>query len=273
MTLAVTIYVPTGIVMAADSRMVLSAHENLPDGKVLIRQKVVSDASHKLVALDRPALGVAIVGHHFVGGQPANCLVEQFVAERTDRIHGPADLAELLAAEFDQRFPVGGPAGFFVDSPTDVARALAASFSGAGPRSGPDIGFYVAGYQREGEQHQPYVAYVSANPRRVQHLNRRPDGRGLIYGAAWAGDRDIVDRLLSKAPLVPFEFMSLDDATHFATDLIEVTARMQRWRPTIETVGGPVDVLVVTPEGTRWARRKSAVPELPRLSSLGNEGN
>lgn len=257
MTLAATIYVPTGIVLAADSRMVLSAHENLPDGKVLIRQKVVSDTSYKLVAFDHPPLGVAIVGHHFVAGQPANRLVERFVAERADRIHGPADLAELLATEFDERFPVSTPQGFFVDSPTDVARALAASFSGAPPRGTPEVGFYVAGYQREGEQIHPYAAYVAANPRRVQRLNRRPDGQGLIYGAAWAGDRDIVDRLLSNAPLVPFEFMSVGDAVRLASDMIEITARMQRWRPTIETVGGPVDILLVTPEGAQWVQRKN----------------
>ncbi|MCZ7569551.1 MAG: hypothetical protein M5U01_13365 [Ardenticatenaceae bacterium] len=256
MTLATTIYVPTGIVIAADSRMILSAHENLADGKVLIRQKVISDTSYKLVAVDQPPLGVAIVGHHFVAGQPANCLVERFVAERAGRIHGPAELAELLATEFDERFPLSGPAGFFVESPTDVARALAASFSGAGPRAAPDVGFYIAGYQDDDGQRHPYVAYVSANPRRVQRLNRRPDNQSLVYGAAWAGDRDIVDRLLQNAPLVPFEFMSLDDAVCLAIDLVEVTARMQRWRPTIETVGGPVDVLVVTPEGTRWVRRK-----------------
>ncbi|HYN87872.1 MAG TPA: hypothetical protein VER55_05060 [Ardenticatenaceae bacterium] len=261
MTLAVTVYVPTGIVMAADSRMILTAQETLPDGKLVVRQKVASDSSRHLVALDQPPVGVAIVGHHFVGGRPVDQLVERFAAERLDRVSSPAELAELLAAEFDEQFPVTSPTGFFVSSPTDVAKALAASFSGSAPRVVSDVGFYVAGYRGPAGEREPYVAYVGSNPRQVKRLNLRPDSQDVIYGAAWAGDREVVDRLLKNAPLVPFEFMSTYDAIQFATDMIEITARIQRWRPTVETVGGSIDVLLVTPEGVQWVQRKRWIPD------------
>jgi hypothetical protein len=256
MTLAVTVYVPTGIILAADSRLIINSQETLPDGRILLRQKVASDRSRKVVAFGRPAAGVAMVGHHFVGGQPTNRLLERFVAERAERLQSPGDLAEALAAEFDAQFPLTSPTGFFVESPGEVASALAASFRGVTPTAAPDIGFYVAGYQEEEGTLQPYVAYVGSSPRRVQRLNHRPDAPEIIYGAAWAGDREIVDRLLKNAPLVPFEFLATEDAIRFAIDLIEITARMQRWRPAVESVGGPIDILLITPESIQWVQQK-----------------
>ena len=50
--------------------------------------------------------------------------------------------------------------------------------------------------------------------------------------------------------------MPLQDAVDYAMHLIRTTIDTLRFEPRYSSVGGPIDVLVVTPEGMRWVQRK-----------------
>jgi hypothetical protein len=90
-------------------------------------------------------------------------------------------------------------------------------------------------------------------------------------GANWGGEADVLTRLFNEvAPVpplgqqptalpsfgVPFEFFTLQDAIDFAVFGIRSTAETMRFQARERTVGGPIDVLVITPSGARWIAQK-----------------
>ena len=49
-----------------------------------------------------------------------------------------------------------------------------------------------------------------------------------------------------------WNFFTLQDAVDFARFAVETTVRTMRFKNVIETVGGNVDILVITPEETKF---------------------
>ncbi len=50
--------------------------------------------------------------------------------------------------------------------------------------------------------------------------------------------------------------MPIQDAIDFSIYAIKTTIDTMRFQARPKTVGGPIDVLLITPEGARWIRRK-----------------
>ena len=61
----------------------------------------------------------------------------------------------------------------------------------------------------------------------------------------------------SRLPFEPisFEYFTLQDAVDFARYAVETTIKTMRFKSVIETVGGEVDILVITPDETRWLQK------------------
>lgn len=228
MSLVVTVYVPEGIVMAADSRLTLEF--DLPQaGGTNKRHSIPSSDSTYKVFLSPNRIGISTYGAASVGTTPIAPLVEAFMARG------------LHAA------------------PDEVANALLQHFRTlAGP---PATRFHVAGY-KDGEQ-QVLEADVAGNT--VRPLNSGGPG------ASWGGEADTLSRLLSKVGAldqnggltnelalfgVAFQHFTLQDAVDFAAYAIRATADTMRFQMRPQTVGGPIDALVVRPGEARWLRRK-----------------
>lgn len=60
----------------------------------------------------------------------------------------------------------------------------------------------------------------------------------------------------SYAPLpsedIPWNYFTLQDAVDFARYAVETTIQTMRFKNVVKTVGGSVDILLITPDGTRW---------------------
>ena len=54
-----------------------------------------------------------------------------------------------------------------------------------------------------------------------------------------------------------WEYFTLQDAVDFARYAVETTIQTMRFKNVVETVGGAVDVLVITPDGTTWLQKES----------------
>jgi hypothetical protein len=50
--------------------------------------------------------------------------------------------------------------------------------------------------------------------------------------------------------------MPIQDAIDYAVHLIRTTIDTLRFEPRYPSVGGPIDVLVLTPGGMQWVQRK-----------------
>ncbi|MFW6363069.1 MAG: hypothetical protein ACOC0D_04405, partial [Spirochaeta sp.] len=55
---------------------------------------------------------------------------------------------------------------------------------------------------------------------------------------------------------IPFEFFTLQDAIDFSVFAVRSTIEAIRFMPRPKTVGGPIDILAITPSESRWIQRK-----------------
>jgi hypothetical protein len=229
MSLVVTVYVPSGIVMAADSRMtVLRTEDREEEGQKLRvqQQLVLSDSAYKIVELKTVPVGVAVYDSGIIDNQPAESHVRRFEEEALS----PGDDVNTVSRKFLQYFQSN--------------------------HNGVALGFHVAGYKQEGKTRMPYVL--------VGHTTREPeirrvnaDDKGATqYGVVRAGDVLVANRLIDVAYLPLFAAMPLQEAIDYAVYLIRSTIETLRFEPRYPTVGGPIDVLVVQPEGMQWVQRK-----------------
>jgi hypothetical protein len=229
LSLVVTVYVPSGIVMAADSRMTVQRNDERVEGDQTTRvqqQLVLSDNAYKVVELRKLGVGIAIYDAGIIDNQPADSHVHRFEEEVLTTEDDVLTVGDKFLAYFQENFP------------------------------GVAVGYHIAGYRQEERARVPYVL--------VGHTVREPGLRRVNvgengttqYGITRAGDTLIANRLIDANYLPLFTAMPLQDAVDYAVHLIRSTIDTMRFEPRFPSVGGPIDVLVVTPEGVRWVQRK-----------------
>ncbi len=240
MSLAIAVYVPEGIVMASDSRESITIERKTPEGKDFKVETVNSDAVTKTFLLEKQRVGISTFGQAGLGGQPIASYIKSFVE------------GQLIAG----------------DNVETVSQKLFAYLRSSFPKA--DTGFHVAGYKIEGQLSMPYVYYCHIARNELVRRNVKPDG-SLSYGAAWSGEIDILTSILNPvtskdetgtekvvravAP-VAWDVMPLQDAIDFAIYAIQTTIDTMRFQARAKTVGGPIDVLALTPEEAKWIQRK-----------------
>ena len=57
---------------------------------------------------------------------------------------------------------------------------------------------------------------------------------------------------------IPWELMSIQDAIDFAEYAIKTTIDTMKFTATNKTVGGPIDILVITPDRAKWIKKKKS---------------
>jgi len=229
MSLVVTVYVPSGIVMAADSRMtVLRTEEKEEDGqKLRVQQQIVlSDNAYKVVALTSIGVGISVYDAGVINNEPVDSHVHRFEEEAITPEDDVASCGEKFLSYFKANHP------------------------------NVPIGFHVAGYKLEGRTSTPFV-FVGHTTKQegVNRVNIGDKGK-VQYGILRSGDIQVVNRLIEKTQLPLFAAMPLQDAVDYAAHLIRTTIDTMRFEPRFPGVGGAIDVLAVTPAGMRWVQRK-----------------
>ena len=226
MSLVIAVYVPEGIVLASDSRQSVTVEGKGPEGRSFKVETVNSDAITKTFILERQQVGISNFG--------------QFMEEDLTPDDDVGTIPSKLIAYFRRSF------------------------------SDADVGFHVAGYKKEARVSVPHIYSCHVSRNAVERRNLKPDG-SLSYGAAWSGQTDILTSILipvstkdekgndkvirAPAPIV-WDAMALQDAIDFATYAIRTTIDTMRFQARPKTVGGPIDVLVVTPEKAMWIHKK-----------------
>ena len=236
MSIIITVYVREGIVMAADSRLTLNVPRTTPDKQTHILSITSSDSAKKLF-LAPNNVGIATCGPADIGGVPIAGFVESFIVEKLKD--------KSLTAE-------------------QVASDLKVYFGALGVR--PGTVFHVAGYVKVNEALDQTLFLVDPAAGSLSQLN--PANQ---QGANWSGEIDVLQRLLNNVSLiqpgglnpialpffgVPFEFFTLQDAIDFAFYGIRSTIDTLRFQAREKTVGGPIDVLVITPDNSHWIAQK-----------------
>jgi proteasome subunit B (beta)-like protein len=257
MTIVVGVAAPDGLILAGDSRTTLT------DGS---RHRIVSDNAQKVFPIC-DTIGVATYGQSGIGAQTIAGLMDEFVAHLgADASRDGESIAKELGAFFDARFRAA--------TPEEIVRQWEES-------GGFPLGFLVAGYDQDGIGRVREVSIPGPAVGVVQ-----PEITTTTLGVAWRGQTDVVRRLVlgfdwdlfaagghklpdeCVEPVKNLQYqllypITMQDAVDFSTFLIRTTIDMQRFSDgtlgnpgDLPGCGGPLRVLAITREGTRWVAQQ-----------------
>lgn len=246
MSLIVSVYTHEGIVMAADSRLTLSAGVAGSGGTDKISFEF-SNATSKLFCTPG-GVGISTCGVADIAHRPIAGYIETFAADQS------GTCVEVVAQALLQCF-----------------RELK-----------PDLGtlFHVGGYAANKEQAlyvvsvlRNSVAQVNPPGQQGAKWDGEVDTLTKILKATWLSD----DSGKPTTPLgsydIPWDFFGLQDAIDFCIFAMAATSGAIRFQNRIKTVGGPIDMLVVKPREALWIQRKQLhgekTGELGRLRAGG----
>lgn len=226
MSIVCSVYVPEGIVLAADSRMMANVVFQTPDGHPKQQGMMnVSDNAQKVFLLSKVKVGIG------------SC--------------GAAVLNNMLLSDYIRLFEIEEVTE--KDTVTDVAKKLQTySF-----KYFPNVSFFVCGY----EQEEPFLYDVSKELKRLNMNNGK-----LLYAASWRGEQSAISRLLNSQPPTPVNhaLMPLKDAVDYVDFLIDTTIKLQRFTVLPKVCGGDIDILVLTKDDSFWYRHKLYKPSEKR---------
>jgi hypothetical protein len=257
MTLTISVKVPDGIVLAAES---LQTIESTIIGKERFGVKcpqcsnefaiselsippvrIPSGASYtanKLYEITRrnPTVGIATYGVGFLQGQTIESHVRTFEGQKVSGKESLDELSEKLLLYFQE----------IVKKETDVSKL---------PKDVEPVGFQVAGFDRDSTEGRINLIKTGKDPRiEPQHFG--------TFGCTWAGDGRVVSKLWKSDPSIPiskptYGLMTLQDAIDYAIFLIRTTIDYQTFATMIPTCGGDIDLLVITyDKGLEWIQKK-----------------
>jgi hypothetical protein len=265
MSLGIAFKSPEGVILAADSRVTLTATlpqaqpvlPGTPSPPTVLLPCTYDNATKLLHVKSQPHIGAVTYGAAAIGIREP----------RTAHSYLP-ELEEIVNKEFPgKRMTVA-----------EYAKVLSDFFMGkwtsqnmpTGP--GQDMIFLVGGYDFGGVYGKLFEIFIPNNPTPVERCGSAGD-----FGMVWGGQREFADRLVGgfdgrlpgmaqaflslddakrdaleahlKGNLqtqIPFAFLPLQDCVDLAIFLIRMTIVMQHWIIGVRGVGGAVDVAVIT---------------------------
>lgn len=267
MSLGIAFKGPEGIVLAADSRVTLTAQiqpsqpqlgQTQPQTMLL---PATYDNATKLLEVNRqPDVGAVTYGLGAIG-QQAPRTAHSFMPEFEEEL-AKAQVGRLSVHDFAKKL-----SDFF------LRQWQQSGMPKTGKYSGPDMIFLVGGYDVK----EPYGAlFEFCIPRNPSPSERHKDKFGIV----WGGQKEFTDRLIQgfddnlpelvqqflglsdnqrdglKTHLknnleakIPFPFLPLQDCVDLSIMLIRTTIAIQNWIVGIRGVGGAIDVATITRTG------------------------
>lgn len=219
MSIIATVYIPEGIIMAADSRIT----GFLQNDKFIDRYSL-SDNAQKLFLVNNGRTGIAACGDAKIANKTVANFIRLFEIEQIKE----GDSTDTIASKLM----------YYTMS-----------------NHGEGVVYHVAGY--DGESQSVYSIHNGLK----DQINFKE--RELVYGASWDGDIVFLSNLLNGMPpmTMDWDFMYLKDGIEFAEFLIDVNCKAQRFSQGVATCGGPIDILLLTKDGSSWIRHKISKPQ------------
>ncbi|MCS6843605.1 MAG: hypothetical protein NZ528_04655 [Caldilineales bacterium] len=258
MTIVITVTVPEGMVIAADSRQTYTNSRG--------DLRVNSDNAHKLFTVG-PHVMAAAWGWAFLDGRSIYSHVKDFIVGIQGQTLSVEETARRLGAHLHQQYLASVQQG--LSKPVaegNYAVALMVGGYDPGSRAGRLFEVYVPEgeyYERQSTDRKPGMSW-RGYPAVISRLIRGYDPRLLEL----EGITPALRAALDKGPLefnIDYWAMTLQDAVDLATLLVQTTVHMLRFTDGITmapgasvTCGGPIDVAVAEPgEPVRWVQRKT----------------
>lgn len=233
MSFIIAVHVKEGIVLASDSRTTYT--NTIYNGNVTtIRIGThITDTTNKTFLCPNN-IGISTCGDASLQGIPITGYIETFIREKITDHTNVSDVPQMLI-------------DYFHTTPTV-----------------PDTNFLVAGYQQENSQQNQKL--FSLNTR--TGIIRQDDTDS--QGATWDGETTVLSKIIQNTYMqtetdekialgaidVSWSLFTLQDAIDFAKYAVDVTIKTMHYASMVETVGGPIDILVIKPEQAFWIQHK-----------------
>lgn len=264
MSLVISLRVPDGIVAAADSLSTAQSVLELVTGDVKLEcphcKREVSAQQLKLPRLTIPfsassytqklfslydTFAIGYSGQGVINNRSFSYHVRQFELQNKE----PGNLVETrdklvayLEAELEFQF---------------------SKYKEKAPKNWRPIGFHINGFEENNRKPigTTYEVFIGR-----ENLIRKRDMLGCTIG----GDTKVVKKLWEigkQDPRLQFKYglFSLQDAIDLSEFLISATNTFQRFANEVQTVGGEIDIALLTPfDGFQWIKRKRLMQTLEK---------
>ena len=234
MSFLVAVYVNEGIVLASDRRSTYTQTENINGLSVHKIGIHVTNSTDKTFICPNGA-GISTCGDASLMGKPITGFIQEMIHFKIKEETSVKEIPQIIIDYF---------------SNFDVI---------------PNVNFLVAGYVADEDSTQNQKLYkIVLNPGRkaIEEINTAKQG------AVWDGETTTFSRITQDVAILQngsyvnlpheeilFSYFTLQDAVDFARFAVETTINTMRFKNVIETVGGSVDVFVITPKETRWLQK------------------
>ena len=250
MSLIISVYVNEGIVMASDSRLTLTV-SNPVIGPIAVSNSIpFSDFTYKTFLCPNGS-GISTCGN-----------AEQFInklSKKTLVSEIPQMLIDFFNAIDNTVVTIFQVCGYEVSGNATIQKAYRL-FTGRNARIEEQLTNTAQGAMWDGETLvlSKLIKQQIIAPRVIEATNinlNNPDGTTTIIEKAAILDAKSLN-VLPEAPIA-WQFMSLQDAVDFAKFAIETTINAMRFQSINKTVGGPIDILIIKPNKSKWLQHKS----------------
>lgn len=217
MSIVSIVYLPEGIVMAADSRLT-GNRSIIQNGVTMIEKFPISDNAQKIVLLSKCPVGIAFVGTAIIGEQTISDYIRLFEINDVEEGDTPEIVSDKLFARHSEY---------------------------------PGTTFYVCGYSQD----VPYVFVVSANGKIRKNVD--PNNNivySFMWGGEPEALTKLVNA--TPVMNTNEKLMPLKDGIDLSEFMVDLTIKYQRFSDRIKTCGGPIDILVLTKDAAFWNKHK-----------------
>ena len=267
MSLGIAFKGPEGIVLAADSRVTLTAEMQRGEEKMVF-PATFDNATKLLHITGQDYIGVVTYGLGAIGQQESRT-AHSFLPELEGEFVKGA-VPRLSVREFAERFSEFFMRQWINKMPKDY--------------SGPDMVFLVGGFDQDAIYGRVYKIEIPRNPAPEEQTPNQ-------FGVIWGGQLEYTTRLIKgfdpqlpsiaqgflkltdeqktalqqhlegilSAP-IPYPFLPLQDCVDLSVFLIRTTMDIQTWIVGVRGVGGAIDVATITrTEGFKPVQQKAIV--------------
>ena len=232
MSFIIAVHVNEGIVLASDRRVTYTSTET-SDKITVERIGIHTTNSTEKTFLCPNGAGISTCGDASLLNKP----ITGYIKEAIRKIHSDTPVSrvpEILVDYFSKQSSV------------------------------PNTYFIVAGYEKDSEEvHQKLYRVYLNSARPIIPIDTS------AQGAIWDGETSTLTRLVQNVALINkdgtysaqprneilWNYFTLQDAVDFARYAVETTINTMRFTKVIKTVGGNIDILVITPDETKWIQK------------------
>ena len=232
MSFIIAVYVNEGIVLASDRRITYT-HTETEGEKTTVKVGVHTSNSTDKTFICPNGAGISTCGDATLLGKPITGFIQEMIRAKINEHTLVSDMPQLIIDYFNALSVV------------------------------PKTNFIVVGYDANDGSSKQRVYRVRVADKNIEEIDTS------TQGAAWDGETYTLIRLIKNIAIkhgdsyselpyerILFEYFTLQDAVDFARFAVETTISTMRFKNVVETVGGNVDILVITPEETRWLQKE-----------------